>query len=393
MMTVAQASQLIHQHLPDWGEETVSLADPRAEMALEALTADRAYPPADRVMMDGIALAWASYEKGQRQFLILGTVAAGDPPQSLTDSQACLEVMTGAVLPQGTDLVIPYEHLTIQAGQAQITLEQTRQPGDNIHPAQSDCSAGAVILAAPLALNGPRWGIAASFGQTHLRCRRRPKVKLIATGNELLAPDDQPQAHQLRRSNVYALQASLRLQGYPVVAIDQVADDPEALAEHYQTQTTEYDILIYSGGVSKGKFDYLPGVWKSQGVRPYVQGVAQRPGKPLWFGVDPTHNTAVFGLPGNPISSLVCLHRYLFIGPGRYAQLTESITFKPDLTYFLPVKIEYSLQAQILAHPLPMKNSGEFVALAQSDGFLELPQHLSHFKAGQSFPFYSWWPW
>jgi molybdopterin molybdotransferase len=191
-------------------------------------------------------------------------------------------------------------------------------------------------------------------------------------------------------SNPYALRASLMRHGYCHVDLDYIADDLDLMTAHFQKQTIKYDLLIYCGGISKGKFDYLPTVWQQSGVKKYIQGVAQRPGKPLWFGVDHEHNTVILGLPGNPVSSLVCLHRYMLQSPCQYAQLTSDFEFTKPLTYFLPVQCHISSNAHILATPHPMKNSGDFVALAPTDGFVELPADQALFKAGESFLFFPW---
>ncbi len=390
MISVEAAEQLIKPHLAAWGLEHVSSQDLSGAVSAEPIVADRGYPPDHRVMMDGIALSWQTYQQGVRNFPILGTVAAGEPKTTLETVEACLEVMTGAILPHQADLVIPYEHLAIEQGYAQVIVEQARQPFENVHRQGSDCQAGTLILEAHTPLNGPRWGIATSFGLSQIQCQKFPKVKVISTGNELVEIEQTPLPHQLRRSNAYALKASLLLHGYRWVDLDHLADDRMAIAAHYQKNCLDYDLLIYSGGVSKGKFDYLPDLWRELGVTQCFHGVSQKPGKPLWFGHDRDHHTVVVGLPGNPISSLVCLHRYILDTPIRYARLVDDVTFTPALTYFLPVKLDYSPEAIVWAHPLPMKNSGEFTALAHSDGFLELPLASSQFKAGDSFRFYPW---
>ncbi len=394
LISVETAVELINTHLPDWGEESVDLEQVRSGILAEAITADRAYPAAHRVMMDGIALAWESYDHGQPAFKILGTIAAGDPKFTLTDPLACYEVMTGAVLPDGCDLVIPYEEIQISlAGQfriAEIVHDQAWQRMANIHPQGSDFKLDQVLLRPGEVLNGPAWGILASVGKTQVTIKRQPRIKITATGQELISIHQAPQPHQVRISNPYALKASLISHGFSQVDLDYVPDDPELMATHYRAQTTEYDLLIYCGGVSKGKFDYLPTVLQQSGVKKYIHGVAQRPGKPLWFGVDQEHQTAVFGLPGNPVSSLVCLHRYILQQQPMFAQLTSDSEFAKPLTYFLPVQSHVSPDARILAQPHPMKNSGDFIALAPTDGFVELPADRSIFKAGETFPYFPW---
>ncbi|MBE9194632.1 MULTISPECIES: molybdopterin molybdotransferase MoeA [Synechocystis] len=390
MISVAAAVEIIQTHWPDFGDTTIDFDGSYGAVLAESIEADRDYPPGDRVMMDGIALAWSEYNQGRRQFNLLGTVAAGDRRCSLPDQAGCLEVMTGALLPQNCDLVIPYEEVAIADHQVKIVDLRSRNPGEFIHSKASDCRSGTVILESASKLNGPAWSIITSFGKTKVKIKQTPRIQIISTGDELVEVTQKPESHQLRRSNLYGLQVSLQSRGFQNLNLNHLADDQEVIISHYQRAKLEYDILIYSGGISKGKFDYLPKVWSELGVTKYIHGVAQKPGKPMYFGVDHQAKTVIIGLPGNPISSLVCLHRYFLDNPPIYAQLTRDFTFKKDLTYFLPVKRSYTPQAVITAEPLPVKNSGEFIALANSDGFLELPQHQAYFQAGECFPFYAW---
>jgi molybdopterin molybdotransferase len=343
-------------------------------------------------MMDGIAVSWSAFREGQREFEIVGVCAAGSPQKELRHPSTCLEVMTGAPLPKESDLVIPYEDLTIEDGMAKVRGESHRTKMEFVHLKGSDARRGDVLLSQGALLNGPHWGIAASVGSATIQVARRPKINLVSSGDELVPVEQVPLDYQIRRSNAYALKASLALHGYQDVHLSHLSDDVDAIEKHYEESKIQFDLLIYSGGVSKGKFDYLPATWKSIGVTEYFHGVSQRPGKPLWFGVDEKNKTAVLGLPGNPVSSLVCLHRYFLSQKEIYAQLGEEIVFKKDLTYFVPVRLEFSQSGILKAYPLQIKNSGEFSALANSDGFLELPKDRSIFKAGEAFLFHSWRP-
>lgn len=353
------------------------------------VVADRDYPPFDRVMMDGIALKFSAYEKGLRNFNIKGIQAAGTKSLLLDFESDCFEVMTGAPLPQGADLVVPYEHLLIENQQAKIVKEFNRPRMDNIHLKGSDCKKGDLVLAQGASMNGPHQGIAASMG-VDFSFTPSTKILLISTGDELVDVHEEPLEHQIRRSNVYALERSLRLNGFEDVTLHHLKDDFKTVFDHYQGHAHEFDVMIYSGGVSKGRFDYLPEAWQKAGVKKHFHVVAQRPGKPLWFGTDEQRTTTVIGLPGNPVSSLVCLHRYVIPGKTMYARLTEEVIFKKDLTYFLPVKTEFKDDGVMYATPLKIKNSGEFTALAESDGFIELPADKDIFASGESYKF---WPW
>lgn len=366
------------------------MPDFAAGKTTEDIVADRDYPPFHRVMMDGIAVSWSVFNEGKREFTVKGICAAGSPAGSLTDLSNCLEVMTGAPLPMGATLVIPYEHIRIENGVAKITEEVPRTEMENVHFEGSDVRQGEILLKKGAEMNGPHWGIAKSVGVLKVKTNSFPRINIISTGDELVDVSVTPLPHQIRRSNAYALKESLNLFGYNEVTLSHLNDNVEAIKDHYHDAKERFDVLIYSGGVSKGKFDFLPETWKSLGITEHLHGVTQRPGKPLWFGTDEKSNTVVFGLPGNPVSSLVCLHKYFLDHKTIHAQLAEEIVFKKKLTYFVPVKLEYGSDGVLRAHPLKIKNSGEFSALAESDGFLELPKDQDVFRKGDPFLFHPW---
>lgn len=390
MITVEEALTLIKKHMPTWNSRFLSIEELLSLETMGPLIADRNYPPLPRVMMDGIALSFEVYQTGKRSFPVAGVCAAGCPQATLIDFSTCLEVMTGAPLPVGADLIIQYEHLKIENGVAYIIVEQDRSIMDSVHKEGSDYKAGDVLLPEGVVLNGPHWGIAASLGYSNIKVKSLPRINIISTGDELVSVDSTPLPHQIRRSNVYALKASLKIFGYEDVEMSHLPDEEAAIEDHYKKNSSRFDLMIYSGGVSKGKFDYLPVVWKKMGVEEIFHGVSQRPGKPLWFGLDPQNKTAILGLPGNPVSSLICLHRYFLNTKITYAQLEEDIHFKNAMTYFVPVKITSQKDGTLTAMPLKIKNSGEFSALAGSDGFIELPKDQIIFQKGAAFLFHSW---
>lgn len=390
MISVEEAISLIQENLPDFGDIFVSGDVLSGEITSEDLKADRDYPPFHRVMMDGIAINYNLWKEGKREFPINGICPAGEPAKTLSDSAAALEVMTGAPLPHGANLVIPYEHIQINDGIALITIELDRRPMDNVHLKSSDTREGEIVLKNRSELNGPNWGIAVSMGHSEVKTKRRPSVNIISTGDELVEIKDTPLVHQIRRSNAYALKASLIQHGYTEIELSHLQDDPEIIGKHFLENSKRFDLMLYSGGVSKGKFDYLPSVWKKMGVREIFHGVSQRPGKPLWFGTHHESRTIIIGLPGNPVSSLVCLHRYLLSKKKIYVSLTKEIIFKNDLTYFVPAKLESSTDGKLHAHPLPVQNSGEFTGLAESDGFIELPKDKTVFCVGETYLFHPW---
>jgi molybdopterin molybdotransferase len=373
MLTVEEAEQIVRENFGGFLTGT------------PLVYADRNYPPFDRVMMDGIAVSYDSYAKGKRIFQVEAICAAGEPGKKL--KAGCLEVMTGAVLPEGADLVVQYEHLLIENGQASIKVETKRERYDSIHREGSDCRKGENVLSEGLPLHGPHIGIMASMGGTQKS--RSSKVMIISTGDELVENDPLP--HQIRRSNAHALKTSLNLFGVTDIVLDHLSDDANAVAAHYQANASGFDVLIYSGGVSKGKFDYLPSVWADLGVTKYFHEISQRPGKPLWYGCDKSRQTTVIGLPGNPVSSLVCLHRYFLSSIPMTVKLAVGLPSRKSLTSFIPVSLEFN-QGEVLASPLMIKNSGEFTALHGSHGFVEIPKDLDNVNKGTVVKFFSWRP-
>jgi molybdopterin molybdotransferase len=390
LITVEEAFYIVKRNFPQGRACEASLSDYVSEITEFPIIADRDYPPYHRVMMDGIAVSWESYKNGQRKFKIEGICAAGSRSKTLSAADSCLEVMTGSVLPNNTGLVIPYEDLEINLGIARVLFGEGRQEMQFVHRKGTDALAGDTLLRRGVVLNGPRWGIASSVGIDKIQVVPRPRVNIIATGDELIPVNADPQSHQIRISNSYALKASLQIHGYRDITVSHIKDDPEIIEQHYIENTKKFELLIYSGGVSKGQFDLLPSTWKKLGVRELFHGVAQRPGKPFWFGIDELNQTSVAGLPGNPVSSLVCLHKYFLSGNDAFAQLDEDVSFGKDLTYFLPVRVFSSREGILKATPSGGKNSGDFIALAESDGFLELPRGRSEFKRGEAFLYHGW---
>ncbi|HEY4974522.1 MAG TPA: molybdopterin molybdotransferase MoeA, partial [Steroidobacteraceae bacterium] len=345
----AEADLLIGQNLQCLPIESLPLAQCAGTVLRENIYAERDQPPFDRVAMDGVALASHAVQGGTRTFRIQGIQAAGDPPLTLAKAADCIEVMTGGVLPIGCDSVVPVEQVEIAGGRASLVEGLHVEPWQNVHRRGTDTRQGALLVNAGLKLRAPEIAIAASAGMARIRVSSQPMLAVISTGNELVEPGEPVLAHQIRRSNAYAIVSALREHGFQRVADDHLRDDADELRERLSFHLKTHDVLVLSGGVSMGKFDLVPGVLTALGVRTVFHKVAQRPGKPLWFGVAPG-GTAVFGLPGNPVSTLVCFTRYVLpallgsLGhsprPAERIAMGAAVTFNPALSYFLPVRLE-----------------------------------------------------
>ena len=391
MLTPAEADQLIGQHLQCLPIESLPLAQCAGAVLRENVYAERDQPPYDRVAMDGVALDSHAVSAGSRSFRIQATQAAGDEPLTLAAPADCIEVMTGAVLPTGCDSVVPVERLVVGAGQAALTAETTVEPWQNVHRRGSDTRQGALLLRAGERLRAPEIAIAASAGMARIRVASQPMLAVISTGNELVEPGEPVLAHQVRRSNAYAIVSALREHGFQRVADDHIRDDAAELRKRLRFHLETHDVLVLSGGVSMGRFDLVPQVLSELGVRTIFHKVAQRPGKPLWFGVAPS-GAAVFGLPGNPVSTLVCLTRYVLpalrgsLGqspqPVQRMALAAPVTVTPPLTYFIPVRLEQDDWGRDWAVPAPTNGSGDFTGLVGTEGFVELPPGPNTYARG-----------
>jgi molybdopterin molybdotransferase len=399
VLTPAEADRLIGQHLQCLPIESLPLAQCAGAVLRENIYAERDQPPFDRVAMDGIALRSQSVGAASRTLRVQGTQAAGDPPLTLTGDDACIEVMTGAVLPGGCDSVVPVEEIAVTAGSAALGERVRVEPWQNVHRRGSDTRQGALLISAGVRLHAPEIAVAAGAGMARIRVSSQPMLAVISTGNELVEPGEPVLAHQVRRSNAYGIVAALRERGFQRVADDHIDDNPAELKDrlHFHLQT--HDVLVLSGGVSMGRYDLVPQVMQELGVRAVFHKVAQRPGRPLWFGMAPS-GAAVFALPGNPVSTLVCLARYVL--PALAASLGEQpaapermalgapVTVTPPLAYFMPVRVEQDDWGRAWAMPAPTNGSGDFSALAGTDGFIELPPGPNTYAKGFVTRLYRW---
>lgn len=394
MITIQQATKIVLENKIALSTETVRLENVIGRQLREDLIADRPFPPFNRVAMDGIAIQFNNFENNQRTFPIVGIQAAGSPQLTITENGVCAEVMTGAMLPKGVDTVIRYEDVLIKNGQATIQIE-TIKNGQNIHKKGTDRTQGEVLVKAGTIISPAEIGVAATVGQTELLVTKLPKVAIISTGDELVNISKTPEPYQIRSSNVYTI-SSLLKQHQIEAELFHIVDNQEATIEKIEILLNSFDVLILSGGVSKGKFDYIPAALEALKVKKLFHRVRQKPGKPFWFGKN-ANNKVVFALPGNPASSFMCTNRYFLpwlrasmnVEPFnyQYVALAEDFTFKANLQYFLQVKINYNTNGQITAKPLAGRGSGDLANLADVDGFLELPAEQTEFKKGEVFPF------
>ena len=398
MLTASEARARILAAIDPLPAETVPLADATGRVLAATAVAERDQPPFDRVTMDGIALSYAEYEEVERSFPIQATQLAGDPPLSLEPGH-CIEIMTGAALPENADLIIPVERITVNGGAAHVEANYAVQERQFIHPRASDYAEGKELLRAGTRIRPMEIAVLASCGLAEVSVAAEPEVTVISTGDELVRAGEPIAPQQIRMSNGPAVVAMLKEHGYTKSRHDHLPDDKETLRERIAAHLDASDVLILSGGVSRGKADYVPEILGDLGVVVDFHRISQRPGKPMWFGTGPK-GQPVFALPGNPVSTLVCCRQYVIPAldkasgetppPQSFANLSEDVTFKPNLTYFVPVRVVTSAAGHSVAMPVRTNTSGDFAALAGTTGYVELAMSQSVFRAGTTLPLTRW---
>ena len=390
MISVEEAKNIILNTTQNFGVEEIPFIKSVGRILKETIVADRDFPPFNRVSMDGIAIDFNVFQNGQRAFKIEAIQPAGSPQITLQNKENCLEVMTGAVLPNNTNVVIRYEDVVIKNGVASIQVNEVKEL-QNIHQKGKDRKSGDVLIDKNKVISAAEIGVLATVGKSNIKVAKLPKVIIISTGDELVKVTANPLPHQIRRSNVFTLVSLLERLNISSET-EHITDDKPILKQKIVNYLKQFDVLLFSGAVSKGKFDFLPEVFTELGVEKLFHKVTQRPGKPFWFGQ--TENCKIFAFPGNPNSTFVNCLAYFY--PWYYqsvgvevqeetAILKEDVTFKPNLTYFLQVKLSDKF-GHLLATPIQGNGSGDLASLVNADAFIQLPKtEKSLFRQGDNF--------
>lgn len=394
MISVEKALELVLENTIPLKTISIPFENALGRLLAEDLFADRDFPPYDRVTMDGIAIDFQAFESGRRTFKIQEMQGAGDLQSTLHSSENCIEIMTGGVLPKNSSSVVRYEDLEISKDLATINVDV--KPKQNIHHKGQDKTAGELVLKKGITLNASHLALAAALGKQKLEVLDLPTVAVVSSGDELVEINQNPLPHQIRKSNVYAVGALLKKVGVSVEYFH-IADDLENSIIKIAELLQNYEVLIFSGGVSMGKKDFIPDALKANKVETIFHKIAQKPGKPMWFGR--TAKNWVFALPGNPVSTYLCATRYVLpffekclgFSTNHFEKvvLAEDIVFKPQLSYFIQVKLK-NIEGTLMAFPLKHNGSGDFISLVDADGFVEIPNSEKVlFEKGQIINFFA----
>lgn len=370
--------------------EEIDLECAAGRVLADEVLADRDFPPLARSVRDGFAVR-AQDAPGAWQ--VIGEVRAGGIFIGEIGPGQAVEIMTGAPVPRGADAVIMVEHVTREPGGV-IRTDRAAEPGQFINPQGCEAHAGDVLLDPGKRLGFADIALAAAAGQARLRLYAKPRVALVATGDEIVPVSDRPLEYQIRNSNVYSLAAQVaRAGGTPMilpVARDQY-DDTRASLE----RGLSADLLLISGGVSAGKYDIVERVLADLGAEFFFDRVLIQPGQPLVFGR--AHGRFFFGLPGNPASTMVTFEIFAraaleLLGgqahadlPFLLARLTQDFRHKTGLTRFLPAHVHGGENGPQLA-PVRWSGSGDIPALTRANAFLVADAGRAEWKAGELMP-------
>jgi molybdopterin molybdotransferase len=397
MLTPTQADKIISKSLPKYTSQTISLNNSYGAILDEDVRADRDMPGFDKALMDGIAMDSAAWKKGRWTFTIQGVQSAGNKPLTLKSNKNCFEITTGSVLPKGCDCVVPVEQIVMKGNEATIKDNAKVERFQNLQLQASDRRKGDIVLRKGIRLFAPQIAVAASVGKTTLKIKQRSRIAIISTGDELVPVSAKPTPYQTRLSNSVFIKTTLDKEGLFTSEMFHIKDDKAILKTKIKQIIHQFSVLVLSGGVSKGKYDYVPAVLKELGVKTLFHHVSQKPGKPMWYGMA-KKNVPIFALPGNPVSTQACLVRYVIPHLSKalgvklnfpFVKLNEDVKIKTAFTFFLPVQIQMK-GAESFAKPVFFDKSGNLSRLVETDGFVELEGGKHHFKKGYIARFYSW---
>lgn len=302
MIGAAEAKDLVLEHSRLRDARLVATAESLGLVLSRSVVADRDYPPFNRATMDGFAVRVAH---AGRTVAVRGEVRAGVLPLVSPDDDGCVEIMTGAPCPAGTEAVVMKEEARKESGA--VSLPAVIRAGQHIVPAGTECRAGATVLSAGVVLGPLAEGLLAGVGHSHVWARTLPSVALLITGDEIVGGSDRPADAEIRDTNGPMLSAMARASGLATPSQVRVRDTPESLAAALDSSTA--DLVVLTGGVSAGNYDLVPAALASHGVTLVFHKVRQQPGKPILFGVKGSR--LFFGLPGTPLGSHLGFHRYV----------------------------------------------------------------------------------
>jgi len=394
MIPISEAISIVLEHSPKLKVESVVLSEVLGRVLAQDIIADSDLPPFDRAQMDGYAVRAADVANVPAQLRIVGESAAGAGWHHEMKAGEAVRIMTGAPVPVGADAVQQVELTREVERNAIVEILTPVEVGRSIVNRAAEIKAGETVLHAGEDINAAMIATLASFGYAKVKVGQRPRVAVMATGSELVNVDEKPGADQIRDSNNYTIAAYATLAGAMVERLPLAGDDTEELKRQIRAAAERSDVLITSGGVSMGVYDFTKAALKELGAEIFFERVALRPGKPTVFGR--LGNTLIFGLPGNPVSVAVTFNLFtrtaLRVMQGaRQPQLAEETAVLArdlkgslDRESYLPAVLRADDGGTLLAEPLKWGGSSDFVAFARATALINVPAGAKTLEKGQS---------
>ncbi len=392
MIPVPQAVQIVLDNAPLLGSQSALLADAMGRILGEDIVADSDLPPFDRAQMDGYAVRAADVARVPARLRIAGESAAGAGWHHEMKPGEAVRIMTGAPVPAGADAVQQVELTREVDSGAVVEILEPVEAGRSIVKQAAEIKAGAAVLRAGEDINAAMFATLASFGYAQVKVGRRPRVAVMATGSELVDVDRKPGKDQIRDSNNYTIAAYASLAGAIVERWPLAGDDTEELKRQVKQAVETSDVLITSGGVSMGVYDFMKPALKELGAEIFFERVALRPGKPTVFAR--LGNTLVFGLPGNPVSVAVTFSLFVRAAlrkmqgakqPGlieETAVLARAVKGSGERESYLPAILRTDERGILLAEPLKWGGSSDFVAFARATALVNVAAGVGFLESG-----------
>jgi molybdenum cofactor synthesis domain-containing protein len=386
MIPVADAIQIVLQQASLLGTQSVPIGEVLGRILGEDVVAESDLPPFDRAQMDGYAVRAADVETIPARLRIVGESAAGAGWHHEMKAGEAVRIMTGAPVPQGADSVQQVELTREAKGADTVEILESVQPGRSIVRQAAEIRSGETVLRAGEEINAQAIATLASFGYARVKVGRQPRVAVMATGSELVDITDKPARDQIRDSNNYTIEAYAKLAGASVERVPLAGDDTELLKKQMVAALEHCDVLVTSGGVSMGVYDFTKTAFRELGAEIFFERVALRPGKPTVFGK--VGDKLIFGLPGNPVSVAVTFNLFARAAlramqgatektlPEVTAVLARNVKGSPDRDSYLPAVLRTD-DGRLLAEPLKWGGSSDFVSFARANGLIVVPAGTS----------------
>ncbi|MGZ9270808.1 MAG: molybdopterin molybdotransferase MoeA [Candidatus Binatia bacterium] len=387
MIPVADAIQIVLQQTSLLGTESVPIGEVLGRILGEDIVADSDLPPFDRAQMDGYAVRAADVETTPARLRIVGESAAGAGWHREMKAGEAVRIMTGAPVPQGADSVQQVELTRELDGASTVEILESVQIGRSIVRQAAEIRSGETVLRAGEEINAHAIATLASFGYARVKVGRQPRVAVMATGSELVSVDRTPARDQIRDSNNYTIEAYAKLAGATVERVPLAGDDTELLKKQMAAALEHCDMLITSGGVSMGVYDFTKTAFRELGAKIFFERVALKPGKPTVFGK--IGDKLIFGLPGNPVSVAVTFNLFARAAlramqgatektlPEVTAVLARNVKAAPDRDSYLPAVLRTDEDGRLLAEPVKWGGSSDFVSFARANGLIIVPAGAS----------------